>query len=114
MVDRGGILAQLALHVARTPTDELLVCRVCRACHDLLRVNGVALTIGYTRDSRVTLCTTDDVAARLEDLQEVLGEGPGRDASTTGRRVAGTLPSVEPDLWPMLSEAVRAQFSTLR
>lgn len=113
MVDRGVILAQLALHVARTPTDELLVCRLCRACHELLGVNGVALTIGYTRDSRVTLCTTDDVAARLEELQEVLGEGPGRDASTTGRRVGGPLLSEGPDLWPMLSEAVRAQLSPL-
>jgi hypothetical protein len=109
MVDRGAILARLALTVARTPPDEPLVRRLCRATRDILEVDGAALTIGYTTDHRVTVCTTDATAARLEDLQEVLGEGPGRDASTTGHRVVGRLPSEAGGPWPMLSEAVRAQ-----
>lgn len=113
MVDRGVVLAQLALTVARTPTDDPLTSRVCRACHELLGVDGVALTISYTSDSRVTVCTTDDVSARLEDLQEVLAEGPGHDASTEGRRVGGILPSDQPERWPMLSEAVLSQLSPM-
>lgn len=113
MVDRGEVLAQLALKIARTPTEEPLVSRVCRACQELLDADGVALTIGYSNDSRVTVCTTDDVAARLEDLQEVLGEGPGHDAATTGHLAWGLLPADRPDPWPMLSEAVRSQLHTL-
>ena len=109
MVDRGDILAQLALKVARTPTEEPLTIRVCRACQELLDADGVALTIGYNSDSRVTLCTTDDVSARLEDLQEVLGEGPGTEAAAAGHLVRGKLPSGRHDRWPMLSEAVRSQ-----
>lgn len=109
MVDRGAILARLALTVARTPPDEPLVRRLCHATRDILGVDGAALTIGYTTDHRVTVCTTDATAARLEDLQEVLGEGPGRDASTSGHHVVAPLPSSEGGPWPMLSEAVRAQ-----
>ena len=77
------------------------------------RLDGVALTINYTSDSRVTVCTTDDVSARLEDLQEVLAEGPGHDVSTEGRRVGGILPSDQPERWPMLSEAVLSQPSPM-
>lgn len=113
MVDRGVLLAQLALKIARSPAGDPLTDRLCRACHELLEVDGVALTLGYTRDSRVTLCTTDDVSARLEDLQEVLAEGPGHDASTSGQLVSGPLPSPGREPWPLLSEAVHAQLSPL-
>lgn len=108
-MERGVILTQLALRVAHTPADEPLVRRLCLACLDILHVDGAALTVGYTTDDRVTVCTTDDIAARLEDLQEVLGEGPGRDASTEGHRVSGELPSAAEGRWPMLSEEVRRQ-----
>ncbi|WP_131105457.1 GAF and ANTAR domain-containing protein [Ornithinimicrobium sufpigmenti] len=113
MVDRGDVLAQLALKIARTPTEEPLASRVCRACQELLHADGVALTIGYSTDSRVTVCSTDDVAARLEDLQEVLGEGPGPEAAATGHLARGLLPADRPDRWPMLSEAVRSQLHTV-
>src|SRR5690606_23161624 len=59
MVDRGVILAQLALKVAGTPAEEPLVRRLCQACVDILDVHGVALTIGYTTEDRVTVCTTE-------------------------------------------------------
>ncbi len=32
-------------------------------------------SLAFTRPERVILCATDDTAARLEDLQDVLGEG---------------------------------------
>lgn len=112
MVDRGVILAQLALKVAGTPAEEPLVRRLCQACVDILDVHGVALTIGYTTEDRVTVCTTDPTAARLEDLQEVLGEGPGPDASKEGHRVSGRLPSAE-GRWPLLSEPVGSQLGTV-
>lgn len=113
MVDRGAVLAQLALTLARTRTDEPLTTRVCWACQQLLGVSGVALTISYLSDSRVTVCATDDVSARLEDLQEVLGEGPGREAATTGHRVSGQLPAGREDRWPLLSDAVRSLLRTV-
>ncbi|WP_154402185.1 hypothetical protein [Ornithinimicrobium cavernae] len=84
MVDRGTILAKLAMRVGHAPADTPFVERMCHACLDILAVEGVALTVGYTSDQRVTLCSTGPTAARLEDLQEVLGEGPGWDASREG------------------------------
>jgi GAF domain len=110
MVDRGQVLAQLALSIARTSaTQQPLVWRLCHACPELLSVDGVALTVGYTTDRRVTVCTTDAVAARLEDLQDVLGEGPGWDAYSDGHLVSARLPADSPERWPMLSDAVRRQ-----
>lgn len=113
MVDRALILAKLALRVTRTPAEEPLVNRLCHASLDILRVDGVALTVGYGGEDRVTLCTTNDTAARLEDLQEVLSEGPGYDAVRTGQRVSGRLPASNPAQWPMLSAAVRRQLDAV-
>jgi GAF domain-containing protein len=114
VVDRGVILTQLALKVADTPADEPFVRRLCQACVEILDVHGVALTVGYTTDERVTVCTTDATSARLEDLQEVLGEGPGRDASTGGQRVTALLPSDADGRWPMLSDAVRGHLGPVQ
>lgn len=109
MVDRGTLLARLALGVAGTASDRPLAARLCEACVPLLEADGAALTLGYTSDQRVTLCTTDAMAERLEDLQEVLGEGPGRDAHSSGYRVSVRLPAPELARWPMLSAALLRQ-----
>jgi hypothetical protein len=54
----------------------------------------------------MTVCTTDAVAARLEDLQEVLGEGPGWEAARTLTLIESDL--VEASEWPSFSaQAVR-------
>ncbi|MDR6864734.1 ANTAR domain-containing protein [Phycicoccus sp. 3266] len=67
----------------------------------------MALTLGYPSAERVTLCATDDVAARLEDLQDVLAQGPGRLAFTNGVHVRALLDHAEDPRWPELSGAVR-------
>jgi exodeoxyribonuclease V gamma subunit len=48
---------------------------------------------------------TDEHAARLEDLQEVLGEGPGFAASREDRLVAVTVDGSGDDRWPHFAEA---------
>jgi hypothetical protein len=64
---------------------------LCRACVDLLPVAGASLVV--VRDGLPwTLASSDGAAARLEELQLTLGEGPSLDAQTTGRVVR------EPDL----------------
>src|SRR4051794_16191019 len=76
-LDRISLLARLARAVANEGSDRPLEERLCRAYLSILGGDGAALTVSYTRPGRITLCVTDDVAARLEDLQDVLGEGPG-------------------------------------
>jgi hypothetical protein len=61
--------------------------RLCRSTTSLLGADGGAITLAYTGPNRVTLCVSDERAARLEDLQDLLGEGPGPTAYRTGRRV---------------------------
>jgi GAF domain-containing protein len=108
MVDRGVLLARLAAGVATTPPDRPLVLRLCESCTRLLDADGAAVTLGYPTNLRVTLCTTSPTAERLEDLQEVLGEGPSRDAYTGNHPVSAQLP--EPaGRWPMLGESLRRQ-----
>jgi hypothetical protein len=62
--------------------------------------------VAYTRPERVTLCTTDDIAARLEDLQDVLGEGPGPTAYVSEEIVAVDL-CAETGRWPLFTAAAR-------
>ncbi len=77
---------------------------------DLLHVDGVALTLGTSPTERITVCTTGPFSARLDDLQEVMGEGPTRDAYYQGRSVQGELPDDPQRRWPLLAEAFRRQF----
>ncbi|TCC44287.1 ANTAR domain-containing protein [Kribbella capetownensis] len=87
---RGAILTRLIEAITATPArsrpDELG-----RTCRDLLGADGTAITIENSVTNRVTLTATDSTAARLEDLQDVLGEGPGHAAYGAGEPVAAHL-----------------------
>ncbi|MBT2516615.1 GAF and ANTAR domain-containing protein [Streptomyces sp. ISL-90] len=76
---------------------------------DIIPVTGAAVsTLGDFLGSE-TITASDAVAARIDELQFDLGEGPCWDA------LAGAVPMLEPDLrstmarWPAFSEAVSAQ-----
>ena len=78
MSDKAIVLARLATVVASNPGQGSLAARLCVACRTLLAVDGAAITIDNLSPHRITMCSTDDLSGRLEDLQEVLGEGPSR------------------------------------
>ena len=84
MTAKSAILAQLVRVVASETSDQPLPVRLCLASSAILGADGAAITLCYTETTRLTVCATDEIAARLEDLQEVLGEGPGPDAYITG------------------------------
>ena len=84
--DRSAVLAQWAQMIAGSASVEPLPLRLCLACVRLAGADGGAITLAYTRTERVTLCVTDETAARLEDLQDVLGQGPGPEAYRTAQR----------------------------
>src|SRR2546427_849168 len=73
--------------------------RVCSAAVDLLGVTGAALSL-MTNSRLGAVWASDPVAARLEDIQLTLGEGPTMDA------LRWTSPAIEPHLaavstrWP--------------
>lgn len=64
---------------------------LCRASAGALSVSGVSLMV-MVDDAPSPLAWSDPVAARVEELQSTLGEGPCVDAHRTGRSVS------EPDV----------------
>src|SRR5688572_8515349 len=60
--------------------------RLCDLCLEVTGATGVALSIAND-GTRSTVCATDDMGDRLEELQDVLGEGPTVEALRSGRSV---------------------------
>lgn len=106
--DRQRLFAQLARAVVSGRDEAPLVMRLCRSFVELLGADGGSITLANTEPEQTTLCVTDEVADRLEDLQEVLGEGPAPDAYASGAVVVGNIQGEGADRWPMLAAAARS------
>ncbi|WP_315093863.1 GAF and ANTAR domain-containing protein [uncultured Cellulomonas sp.] len=104
MGDGLTVLARLARVIAVTPADDPLPVRLCRACVEVLGADGGALTLASTTNQRLTLSTSNGVSAQIEDLQDVLGEGPGQDAYRDGRTVITQVDGFSDDAFPVFSE----------
>lgn len=116
MRDKASILTELAKAVAGQERQMSLPERLCHAAVSIMGARGASLTIAYTAPHRVTLCSTDDEAARLEDLQDVLGQGPGPTAYRTGRQLRagiGVLGKPVDARWEVFDEAVREAFGAV-
>ena len=112
--DRGRLLSQLAATLAALPTDREQTWRLSEAMRRMLRADGVAITVSYLSDNRITLCASDDVAHTLESLQEVTGEGPGYEAARTGAMVVADLHGDADDRWPLLRQTLQERYGPLR
>jgi hypothetical protein len=99
------LLSRLAVAVAREPVSFPLAMRVCRATRDMLGADGASITIEGSTPHRVTLCATDRPSSLLEDLQDVLGEGPCRDAFDDGQPVESALGQAAVSRWPQFGPA---------
>jgi ANTAR domain/GAF domain len=97
-------LARFARLLAEMNGEGSLAARLCEASRRMLDSDGVALTLDYLRQGRLTLYASNDLAASLEDLQEVVGEGPGFDAARSGSIVVGTFGSDDDGQWDALRE----------
>lgn len=85
--------------------------RLCLACVAVMGADGGAITADYTGRDRVTLFATDWVAGRLEDLQEVVGEGPGWDAHDGDDAVSCGL--AETTSWPTFVPAALQELGSV-
>jgi GAF domain-containing protein len=75
-----------------------------------LDVDGVAVAVASGTSGGEILWCSGDTAQRFEDLQRVLGEGPGRDCLDDGATVrVDDLARVRPDRWPALTAEVPRQ-----
>jgi hypothetical protein len=97
VTDRLLLLRALAEAVARSGgAPDSGVCppaveRLCSAAAALLGASGAALTCAPAGAARYTACATDDVAARLAELEELVGDGPASRAARHGRSVGTVL-----------------------
>ena len=82
------ILARLIEHAQGGPEAP----RLCEVCAEVTEMTGAGVMLMYGESPSGSLCTTNEVSARLEDLQYTLGEGPCVDAYHQDR------PVIEPDL----------------
>ncbi|WP_433786444.1 GAF domain-containing protein [Actinomycetospora sp. CA-101289] len=103
-VDQVRLSQALAAAVASNDPDAPLA--VCRACVAWLPVTGAALTVMAGPDRQEPVCATDDVSARIDELQFSLGDGPCVESFSTGRAV------LVPDIadpherrWPVFAAA---------
>lgn len=113
LTDRVQVLSRLATTLASLDQARPLTWRIGESARLILGANGAAITLDYTANSRITVAATDDVSERLEDLQEVLGEGPGHDAYNRGHLVTTFLDEPSQAKWPAFTAAAREAFGPL-
>lgn len=83
--------------------------RLCAECITRLDVTGAGLILLQGSEQLGVVAVTDGPAARLEELQFAVGEGPGVDASRTGRPVLHPqLRQSASAIWPAFGPAVLA------
>lgn len=95
MTDRTHLLRALARSVA-TPSGLPVTERLCRGAVDLLGAAGAVLTCDPAGPGRYAACATDEVAVRLDEIEELVGDGPGVRAFRSGRSVGAVLGTVSP------------------
>jgi hypothetical protein len=76
-----GILAEATSERASQPQ------RIAALCVTMLDVSGAGISMVTNSGNRGVVCATDDIAARIEDLQFTLGVGPCMDAVTAAKPV---------------------------
>ena len=105
MTDRATLLSRLAQAVAREPAEHPLTWRVCHAAREVMGVDGASITMDNSAPNRVILCATDMRSDMLENLQDVLGEGPCRDAFDLGQPMQTGLDRHAASRWPQFVPA---------
>jgi hypothetical protein len=100
------LLARLTRVLTGTRPDAPLPTRLCLAYTSMLGADGGSIAVGFTPEERSTVSVTDDLAARIEDFQSVLGEGPVLDAYRSRAPVALLSREEQVRRWPMLLTAL--------
>lgn len=84
-------LPRILTALAAVATDSLDE-RLCKTCTELLAVSGLGVVIATAGTHPAPLCSSDETAAALDELQATLGQGPSVEALRQG------VPVAEPDV----------------
>jgi hypothetical protein len=86
---------------------------LCDPFISVLPISGASLSIlGTPRATNSTICASDSVAARIDEIQFDLGEGPCWDALSSHSPVLRPDITVATDEWPAFGEAMNADPGT--
>jgi hypothetical protein len=113
VANRPELMLRLTHTLATLPPEDPLPLRMCLAFVQIVRAKGGSITLGASSD-RSLLCATDEVAARYEDAQDFLREGPSLDAFRTGRVVASSSVGDRVRRWPGLSSSLGHPWSSVQ
>lgn len=104
-MDASELLGLLARSLAGIDGGMPMPSRLCRACVEVLGAQSGALTVAAEPDERMTVSTSDGMSGQIDDLEDVLGEGPGRLALTEDRIVVARIDGGHPatDAFPVFS-----------
>jgi GAF domain/ANTAR domain len=82
---------------------------LCRACVELLEVDGAAISLMHEGTTRGTFGSSGEMSRRLDEFQFTLGEGPCLDAVAQGLPIlVADLGAASEQRWPAYAEAVLA------
>jgi hypothetical protein len=102
------LLGRLTRILAREP-GRALPDRMCSAFTEILGVDGTAMTLGFSASDRTVIGLSDDLAERIENIQDVVRQGPSLDAYRTSGAISLASPATQPDRWPLFLEALRSR-----
>src|SRR4051812_26342989 len=110
MPEAQGIYETLRGILSDSSTNVSAAARICAASSTLLPVDGAAISVVGQNNIRGTVCASDEIMERLEDLQNTTGIGPCVDAIAQGRPVMAAELNAECETrWPGFAlEANRA------
>lgn len=100
------VIARLASILASLHDIEPLVERLCEAGRQMLDGDGAAIVLTAPSDVRVITSSTDTTAATLEDLQDVVGQGPTVDALETQTVQVADFGAPDGTPWTLLDDRV--------
>lgn len=105
MTDRPEIVLRLTRTLARLAPRQPLPLRLCHAVLEVAEGRDSAIALGLTTHGRSVLCATSPAAARFEDAQDLVGQGPSLEALRSGRYVGCLDLSEHRARWPQLVDA---------
>jgi hypothetical protein len=101
----GDVRAALSAAVAGSGLDA--ADRLCRACVDVLTVDGASLSLMHNGALQATVGASGDLSRRLDELTFTVGEGPCYDSIRTSRPVmVSDLRDPAEQRWPAYAAAV--------
>ena len=104
---RERLRAELGAAVAGAGGALSAADRLCRACVELLEVDGAAVSLMHEGTTVGTFGSSGELSRRLDEFQFTYGEGPCLDAVTSGRPVlVDDLRDEEEERWPAFGRAV--------